>query len=137
MSKKFPIKPFSVSEPVFGSAVTVYMNCQYQDMLDDIRSSVPGIVLPKGFDDAAEHKDSDGCLFNCDSKEGGVFRVLWVRKVLQSDIQSLSVLVHEIVHLCQYICERKGISTHAKEAEPLAYLCEFYFRNIVNKVPPK
>lgn len=118
------LKPFCVSEPVFGTSITFCIGMSYETMLKKCDNG--DIIFPPGYgyDGIKEHSSSGGVALMCDAKDGmAKYRILWVAK-----LNDLPVLVHELTHSIQFLCKFKGISTHADEPEPFAYLMEFYFK---------
>lgn len=125
------IKPFAISEPVFGSCITFCVGMTYAQMMKECQNG--DVVFPKGYDDPKDHESSNGVALACDSKDGQCkYRILWLREA-----NNLPVLVHEIVHSVQFIFKYKGISTTADEPEPMAYFCEFYFKEAFNHLKKK
>lgn len=130
--KDFPIEPFAISEPVFGSCVSVYIGCSYANMLKDITKG-KDLIVPDGYEDPEKHKDSNGVCLSCDSKSGATYNIIWVRHQNLKTLERMGHLLHECIHLCQFIFKRKGVNTSADEPEPMAYMTEFYFTSILKE----
>ncbi len=77
--------------------------------------------------------DADGLCYSYKAKDGGTFRLLWMKKWEKSNV-CIGVLAHECLHLATHIANDKDISISWKNDEALARIQEFYFVRALGRI---
>lgn len=105
------------------------------DMLDaelnvcSIEDSEKYVSKYFGYDNFEYEKEYDGSVHEFTNKELGLHK--WL-VILPKEIH-LRTLVHECIHAAFRVCEYKGITIVMDNQEPLAYLSDYLFAEILNK----
>jgi hypothetical protein len=93
------------------------------------------MTLPEGWD--TDKLDADGAYITCTKKdESCEYRVMWMRHIPRT-LETESTLLHECVHLCQAVLKSRGVSTGYPDSEPMAYLTQFYYKEILGHIRKK
>ena len=82
--------------------------------------------------------------FRLDTIEGAHFdfeqeypyKVIWMSKFIFNP-EGVASLVHEITHHVSEMCDNRNISKKSDYDEPVAYLMEYYTREIIKKIKKK
>lgn len=123
------MKKIEIKDSVFKTAVVFIYNCSQKELNKYLKSV--------GAREIEEKDNTLGCL--CRTKEG-IYRIIYVEKFNKKNVEDNAVLIHELFHLVIRICEDKGvpnvsnIQTGDCGDETGAYLIEFYYNSIINKV---
>ena len=61
------------------------------------------------------------------------YKVIWMSKFIFNP-EGVASLVHEITHHVSEMCDNRNISKKSDYDEPVAYLMEYYTREIIKKI---
>lgn len=61
------------------------------------------------------------------------YKMIWILKLTMNP-QEIGALVHEISHHVSNLCDERNIKKDSEVDEPVAYLIEYYVREILKKV---
>ncbi len=116
--------PFCITEPVFRSAVSIYANCSWEDVVKNVKKHRPSadINIRDGDEAKGRHNILNG--------DFGTIRLLWLETFSYDNVEALGILVHEVDHLVWHIMKDMGIGFCDSTREVHAYLSEFYFTAI-------
>lgn len=123
-----------VSEPVFLSEINFFIGWKNSELIKLVKRRDKKVIFDD--DDVIDDDASSyGKFFDCDTTDEKAWRAVQIgefdtiiMKLDDGDIQSLGTLMHECIHAAQCVLEARGVSTDFSEAEPLAYLTEFFFQ---------
>jgi len=116
-------RAFLIEESTFKTQVLIVGDCTW----DEARAYVQ-----KKYDvDAGEEEEECEGLQTDFDKEP--YRMIWLPRLKWSR-HLASVLAHEVYHLCNGIATSRRLHTESSSDEAVAYLIEFYMREIAKKI---
>lgn len=132
--KKLKKKFFKVDDPVFDSGVWVFVNYTDKELHVRIKKL---LKTDKDIDFLKDGKGFSGRHFVLTSdKDGDIQRIIWLRE-FEWTVEDIAVMAHEIIHLVMRVLEDKLIPINDDNSETVAYLYEYYIKEILRNLTPK
>jgi hypothetical protein len=75
--------------------------------------------------------DYEDCQLKTDVQDGHIWYDEKVVVIWLPNLKNISIIIHELLHYCFYVYDKKGIPINRKNDELIAYMLEYMFNQIM------
>ena len=118
------MKRYRIKEPVYKLFLDFFTDCTEREMLDYLAR------CNEAFNDLEEHRCQGRNISN------NKYSVIWIDSKLKFP-ESMAVISHELIHHVLGGLNQRGIPINFKNEEVIAYLHEYFLREIIKRIIKK